>query len=87
MTSDWPARIPGAPVGGEPDFGEDNSDHDTDCDCKACLIDTWHAEVNQERAEVERLREALRKIRDGAMDGQHGEWWYRLATTALDKAR
>jgi hypothetical protein len=33
--------------------------------------------------EVERLREALRKIRDGAFDGQHGEWWYRLATDAL----
>lgn len=43
-------------------WGEDNSGHDCDCDCKACLIDTWHAEVQQERALVRRYRRGLQTI-------------------------
>lgn len=42
------------------DFGEDNAGHDTDCDCKACLIDTWHAEVDELRREVQRLHDSNR---------------------------
>jgi rubrerythrin len=47
------------------------------------LAKSWGDEKDRLEDEVERLREALRKIRDGAFDGQHGEWWYRLATDAL----
>lgn len=36
----------------EQDFGDDNSGHDTDCDCKACLIDTWHGETDQLRGQL-----------------------------------
>jgi hypothetical protein len=35
------------------------------------------------QGENTRLRETLRKIRDGAFDGQHGEWWYVLARDGL----
>jgi hypothetical protein len=44
------------PFHGVSGFSEDNSSHDVDCDCKACLIDTWHAEVDG-------LREALDEAR------------------------
>lgn len=37
------------------DFGEGNSGHDTDCDCKACLIDAWHSEVAAAEARVVEL--------------------------------
>jgi hypothetical protein len=44
------------------DFGPDNSGHDTDCDCKACLIDTWHAEVDEIRAIRSRYVKGLKMI-------------------------
>jgi hypothetical protein len=37
------------------DFETDTSGHDTACDCKACLLNEWHVEVEALRRE---LREA-----------------------------
>lgn len=80
---------------GEPDFGPDNSGHDTACDCKACLIDEWGGEVNELRAIVARYREGLRRVereaawcRDYAMcdhvgcESAHRAW--ETARAALD---
>jgi hypothetical protein len=47
-------------------FVTDNSGHDVDCDCKACLIDTWHAEVQEVRQLAARYRRGLERIRDEA---------------------
>lgn len=50
-------------------FG-DTSGHDTACNCKGCLIDTWHAELEEERkmadalnADVTRLVAKTRPLR------------------------
>lgn len=51
-------------------FGPDNSGHDTDCDCKACLVDAWHAEVERLYREVARLRAGISWARGMCSDAE-----------------
>jgi hypothetical protein len=51
------------------DFETDTSAHDAACDCKACLLNAWHTEVEQLQGAVDRLdalRAAVRAYLNGA---------------------
>jgi queuine/archaeosine tRNA-ribosyltransferase len=68
------------------DFETDTSGHDTACDCKACLLNEWHVEVEALRREVREAEDRGEKLARIAHDaysliqqGREGEARAKLA--------